>query len=264
MRLNGLPRRLSTLSAMCLGSVFVLTAAHAQQQATDQIVEEGVERTSDAAASQRRINQTQAQTDDLLAEYKTEMKVVDGLIVYNTLLQRQLDNQQREIATLNKSIDQVDIIQRQIVPLMMRMLDGLTQFVELDWPFLMDERRKRVERLTGLMDDPDIAPAEKFRAVMEAFEIEMEYGRTISDYKGSLDVQGKTREVDFLQVGRVALVYQSVGGEYNGAWDQNQRRWVDLSAEEYRNHINRGLRIARDQIPPELLMMPVLPAGGAQ
>jgi hypothetical protein len=79
-----------------------------------------------------------------------------------------------------------------------------------------------------------------------------------------IDIDGKSREVNFLRIGRIALLYQSDDGKANGAWDQTQHKWVKLEAEEYRNHISKGLKIARKEIAPELLMLPVAVAGGAQ
>ena len=141
---------------------------------------------------------------------------------------------------------------------MLRMLDGLGQFIELDIPFLLKERRERVARLKATMDQADVTAAEKFRAVLEAVQIENEYGRTIEAYKGSLEVkQGNTQEVDFLRIGRIALLYQSVGGNFNGYWDQASRSWKPLTEPEYRNYIAKGLQIARKQIAPELIMVPV-------
>ena len=95
------------------------------------------------------------------------------------------------------------------------------------------------------------------RAVIEAYQIESEFGRTIEAYKDSLEIDGQSRQVDFLRVGRVALVYQSVGGQYYGVWDQKKRGYVELDATEYGNEIAKGLKIARKQVAPNLMMMPI-------
>lgn len=228
----------------------------------DRIVGTGVERNDAAKASQVRINKTAESTDKLASKYKKELKVIDGLKVYNTLLRGQLDDQLAEIKQLRASIDEVSIIERQITPLMMRMLAGLEQFIELDVPFLLKERNNRTVKLRETIARADVSAAEKFRSVLEAFQIEGEYGRTIEAYKGSLDVEGKTREVDFLKVGRVALLYQTAGGQLNGVWRQSERQWVALKSEEYRNHITKGLKIARKQVAPDLLMLPISAAEG--
>lgn len=228
------------------------------QDKVDKIVDTGVERNDAAKASQQRVNKIADETDKVAGKYKRELKVIDGLKVYNTLLQRQLDDQQAKLKEISQSIEEVAVIQRQIVPLMLRMLDGLGQFIELDVPFLLKERRDRVARLKATMDEADVTAAEKFRAVLEAFQIENEYGRTIEAYKGSLEVApGNTQEVDFLRIGRIALLYQSVGGNFNGYWDQANRSWKPLTEPEYRNYIAKGLQIARKQIAPELIMVPV-------
>ena len=165
---------------------------------------------------------------------------------------------------LDESIAEVSVVERQITPLMLRMLEGLDQFIELDVPFLMDERRARVTRLQDIMERANVSAAEKFRAVIEAYQIESEFGRTIEAYKDSLDIEGQSRQVDLLRIGRVALVYQTVGGEFNGVWDQNKRDWEPLDPTEYRNHIAKGLKIARKQVAPDLLMMPIAAAEAVQ
>jgi hypothetical protein len=142
------------------------------------------------------------------------------------------------------------------VPLMDRMIAGLEQFVALDVPFLEEERKNRVQNLQSLLERQDVSVAEKFRRVMEAYQIENEYGRTIENYKGSLEIGGLVREVDFLRIGRVTLVYQTTDGQSQGVWDQGSGQWVALGS-EYRNRIRQGLRVARRQIAPELLLLPV-------
>lgn len=223
----------------------------------DQVTSEGVKRADAGAAEQQRVEQIANQTDDLLAEYNSLSKVVDGLITYNSLLQRQVDNQEAEKLALRESIDNVALIERQITPLMMKMLDSLEQFVELDTPFLLQERRDRAARLRGMMERSDVSSAEKFRRVIEAYQIENDYGRTIEAYKGSVPINGNPQEVDFLRIGRVSLAYQSVGGQYTGAWDAEAKDWVELDAAEFKKHVNMGLRVARKQVAPDLLVVPV-------
>ena len=116
------------------------------------------------------------------------MKEVEGILVYNTLLDRQIEDQEEELRNLRLSIDQVQFIERQVLPLLTRMIDGLEQFVALDVPFLIDERNQRVENLTVLLERADVTAAEKFRVVMEAWQIENDYARTIYTYTDELEI----------------------------------------------------------------------------
>ena len=186
------------------------------------------------------------------------MKEVDGLIVYNTLLDRQIEDQEQVLSNLRTSIDQVQVIERQILPLLTRMIDGLDRFVALDVPFLLDERTARVENLTALLGRADVTAAEKFRVVMEAWQIENDYARTIFAYTDELSIDGTTREVDVLQIGRIALLYQTADGAQSGAWDQRNRTWVAVG-NEFRNPIREGIRLARNQVAPDLLLLPLAP-----
>ncbi len=222
-----------------------------------EIIDAGEARAEAAKADQRRIEQVANQIDQLVVDYQTEAKVVDGLKVYNSLLQRQVDNQEAEMTAIAESIDNVELIERQITPLMTRMLDSLEAFVDLDTPFLVEERRDRIQRLRDMMDRSDVTPAEKLRQILEGYSIENDYGRTIEAYKGSLEVDGRTLEVDFLRIGRVSLTYQSVGGGTTGAWDHQAKQWVELDPATYQTQIADGLRVARKQIAPDLIVAPV-------
>ncbi|HSG65688.1 MAG TPA: DUF3450 domain-containing protein, partial [Gammaproteobacteria bacterium] len=222
----------------------------------DQIVAAEERRIQQAQAAQDAIDQVVDQTRDLTDEYRAVMKEVDGLIVYNTLLDRQIADQNQQLAQLRTSIDQVSVIERQILPLLTRMIDGLERFVALDMPFLEVERAMRVSNLKTLLERADVTAAEKFRVVMEAWQIENEYGRTIEAYTGELEIGGTTREVDFLRIGRVALLYQTPDGESSGAWDQANQQYVAVG-NQYRNAIRQGLRLARNQVGPDLLLLPV-------
>ena len=140
---------------------------------------------------------------------------------------------------------------------MTRMLDSLEVFIQLDTPFLLTERTERLERLRGMMERSDVSSAEKFRRVIEAYQIENDYGRTIEAYKGTVPINGNPQEVDFLRIGRVSLAYQSVGGQYTGAWDVESGDWIELDPAKFKTQVATGLRVARKQIAPDLLVIPV-------
>ena len=160
------------------------------------------------------------------------------------------------MAQLSASIDQVTVTERQITPLMMRMIDGLEQFVALDLPFLSEERERRVEGLREMMDRADVAASEKFSQILRAYQIENEYGRTMESYASEIDTTEGSRIVDVLKVGRVALVYQTSDGEETGAWDVAQGTWVQLD-DAYKTPIRNGIRMARKQLSVDMLTLPV-------
>jgi hypothetical protein len=108
-----------------------------------------------------------------------------------------------------------------------------------------------------MMERSDVSSAEKFRRVIEAYQIENDYGRTIEAYKGTVPINGNEQEVDFLRIGRVSLAYQSVGGAHTGTWDKETGGWIELEASEFKNQIADGLRVARKQVAPDLLIVPV-------
>jgi septal ring factor EnvC (AmiA/AmiB activator) len=194
--------RLKTLLvAICIGG----SASFALAQSIDPIVEVGKQRTSAAKASQAKIDRLADETANLLSDYKTVMKQVDGLKVYNARLERQIANQEKRIRDIDASIAEASVIQRQIPPLVTRMLDGLEQFINLDMPFDLDTRLGNIEAVRANMDRSDVTSAEAFRQVLELYSIELQYGRGIEAYTDTIELGGADREVDILRIGRVAL-----------------------------------------------------------
>ena len=248
-------KRSSCLLAGCAAAAVALSLA-AQAQSLNDVIGVQQNRTELAQESQQKIDTVVDQTRLLEDQYKAILKEIEGLRIYNELLQRQINRQVAKMAELNDSIDRVEVVSRQIAPLMLRMIESVTQFVALDVPFLMEERRARVAQLELLLETEEITVAERFRKVMEAYQIENDYGRTIESYTGTLNIDGATRNVEFLRIGRIALLYQTADGKLSGAWDQDERKWVTLG-NEYKNSIRQGLRIANKQIAPDLVLLPV-------
>ena len=255
-------RRLATaffaVSALTIsGGVFA--------QTVDQVLQADQRRLNLAQQSQERINNIVEGTRSLEDQYRAINKEIDGLKVYNRLMRAQVEGQAATLEDIALSMDQVDVINRQIFPLMERMIDGLKQSVALDIPFLMEERSKRIGDLETIMERSDVTVAEKFRKVMEAYQIEMDYGTSSEWYREELNVDGATREYNMLRVGRIGLYFQSDDTNITGWYNPDSGQY-ELLGNDHRNEIRKGMRIARQLIAPELILIP-LPAaqdvGGA-
>ncbi len=209
-----------------------------------------------SAKSQDTVDKLSDQTEDLARDYRQVLEEIDSLRVYNDQLQKLIDAQESDAASLDEQIERVALVGRGLTPLMLKMIDALEAFVSLDVPFLLDERGERVAQLRELMGRADVADSEKYRRILEAYQVENEYGRTIEAYRGEIELGGASRTVEFLRVGRVVLVYQTLDAEEIGVWDGEAGQWVALSG-EYRLPIRQGLRIARKQAAPDLIRLPV-------
>jgi hypothetical protein len=230
-------------------------------QTVDQVLQADQRRLNLAQQSQERINNIVEGTRSLEDQYRAINKEIDGLKVYNRLMTAQVEGQTATLEDIALSMDQVDVINRQIFPLMERMIDGLKQSVSLDVPFLMEERNKRIGDLESIMERSDVTVAEKFRKVMEAYQIENDYGTTIENYSQSLTIDGATRSFNMLRVGRIGLYFQSDDTKITGRWNNDTRAWeIDNSV---RNEVRKGLRVARQLIAPELIIVPVPAAEGS-
>ena len=171
-----------------------------------------------------------------------------------------IKNQEDELSELEQSIDNVTVIERQIGPLIEKMIVNLEKFVELDIPFLISERRERIEFLKDTLDRADVSVAEKFSQVLQAYQVENTYGTTIEAYTDVIELQGKSRQVDMLKWGRVSLVFQTPDAESTGVWNNETRQWVMLP-DEFRTGVRDGLRIARKTQTADLVHLPVSAPG---
>jgi TolA-binding protein len=236
------------------GSVFA--------QSVDQVLQADQRRLTLAQQSQERINGIVEGTRSLEDQYRAINKEIDGLRVYNRLMSAQTDGQQATLEDIALSIDQVDVINRQIFPLMERMIDGLEQSIALDVPFLQEERAGRIADLKDIMERSDVGPAEKFRKVMEAYQIENDYGNSSEFYEQTITFGDDTRNYNILRIGRVGLYFQSDDSKITGRWDNEARDWV--RDDSSRNEIRKGLRMAKQEIAPEMIVIPVQAASPAE
>jgi len=205
-----------------------------------------------ARDSQTRINQLDDATRQMLERYRAATWQSQQLKVYAEQLEELANGQEAERDSLSRQLAEIDRTERELLPLMLRMVQGLDSVVTADLPFLQQERKDRVEGIKRLMSDPSTSNADKFKRILEAYQIEAEYGRTLGAERTQID----QRTVDVLRVGRTALYYLSTDGSQAGWWDAAARQWQTLGSEHI-TPIRRGLRMARETLAPDLLQLPM-------
>ncbi len=207
----------------------------------------------DAASSQQRVSTLAKQAQDLLAEYRSVVSEVESLRIYNGNLEKVVNDQRAEVQSINHQLEGLESTNRGVVPLMLEMIEALGQIVEADIPFRIEERRARVERLTIMMDQADVTASEKYRRVMEAYQSELEFGRTTESYSDTLPTTGQT--VDFLRVGRTLLIYQTSDQSSTGWFNPGSRTFEELP-NKYTLEVKNGIAIAKNEKAPDLVMLP--------
>ncbi len=258
------PKRRAVVSVALLFTLLLLPPAFATAQddgASDaEPLKEAVavrkEANTEGVASQTRIDDVSAETESLFTQYQNALAQIDSIRVYNGQMRRLIGFQEDEIASLREQVDRVEIVGRSVTPLMLRMIEAIDATVRLDIPFLEKERADRIKELRKLMGRADVSNAEKYRQIMEAYQTESEYGRTIEAYRSTLVLGGTEVKVDLLRFGRIALVYQTLDGKEAGVWNQETRAWEGLDS-SYRTAIKEGLKIARKQSAPDLIRLPI-------
>jgi chromosome segregation ATPase len=235
--------------ALCLFSL--LDAAFAADDKVTAVIGEQVKTEEAARASQKRIEQLDNETSKMLSDYRQMTAEAASLKSYNTELAAQVQSQQAELQTLSKQISEIETTSHEALPMMQKMLATLDQFVALDLPFLVEERTKRIAQLKETMGRADVSISEKYRRIVEAYQIEMEYGRTIEAYEGKIG----DKTVDMLRAGRVALMYQTLDGKETGYWDADAKSWkVD---DRYKDTMRAGLKVAKKQAAPDFITVAI-------
>jgi hypothetical protein len=232
----------------------------AAEKTLEDAVETKIEAQKESVKSQNTIDKLTDETGDMVQVYRNAIRKTDSLNSYNQQLAKLVKQQKLSLNSIQRQIENAEETRRSIVPFINKMITTLEKFVRLDLPFLLNERRQRVSTLKQIVDFPDITLPDKYRRVMEAYQIEIEYGRTIEAYNDTITVDGEEYTVEILRVGRLLMTFQTSDGELSGIWNKHSKAWRKLPS-EYNRSINQGLLIAKKQAPPELIKLPVTAAG---
>lgn len=253
----------SKVAAALVGALAMAGSATAAAQSVPTLQSEGAKTHQADVRSQEKINSLFEQSNELLYEYRGIVDQYEQLKVYNDHVQRLVDGQNEQLASLQRQIDGIEDTKQGVVPLMYKMIDALEQFVKLDIPIHRDRRLDRVQRLRDVMENPNVTTSEQFRQITEAYQAEMDYGSGLIAYEGKLTFEGEEISVDFFHLGRSALMAQSLDLKNGWIYNQDAGQWEVLD-DAYLGPLTKAIRMARKQSAPDLLKLPIYAAERAE
>ncbi len=241
--------------AIALLAALPASVTGAGAQSLDSVMTAQADADKAAAGAQQRISQIADETADMAGRYRQALADVDSLKKYNAQLAIQVRSQGDEVSSIQQQLVDIEQTQREVQPLMQKMVDTLAEFIKLDVPFLLAERTDRVKKLQDMMLRADVTISEKYRRILEAYQIELEYGRTLDSYPGKLGEGEAAKTVEFVRLGRISLMYQTPDHDETGYWDQTKKQWV--VDDDYGHAVAEALRVAKKLGAPDLLQVPV-------
>ncbi|MDN7123389.1 DUF3450 domain-containing protein [Pseudidiomarina terrestris] len=253
----------SKIAAALVGALAIAGSATAAAQSISTLQNEEAKIHEADVRSQEKINSLFEQSQELLYEYRGIVDEYEQLKVYNDHVQRLVDDQNAQLASLQRQIDSVEDTKQGVVPLMYKMIDALEQFVKLDIPIHRDSRLARVERLRDIMSNANVTTSEQFRQITEAYQAEMDYGSGLIAYEGKLEFGGEEISVDFFHLGRAALMAQSLDLKNGWIFNDDTNEWEVLD-DAYLSALTKAIRMARKQTAPDLLKLPIYAAERAE
>lgn len=230
----------------------------AAQEVVNQAIDTQVDSSTESIKLQEKINQLDEESKRVYFEYKDTLNEYKSLKNYDDQLAKIVDQQIQEIKSIEDQIESLDDINIDILPLLKRMVESLSKFISIDIPFLLDERKKRIDDLDQLITRADVTTAEKFRKIFETYQLEADFGRTIESYNGYIEIDNENKAVEYFRLGRLGLFYRTLDGKETGFWDNTQKKW-EHKGSSLDNDIKLALDIANRQSPPNFISLPLKP-----
>ena len=237
-------------------NIYAQTLDDNPEKLVDQTIQKQSSTIQSLQKAQEKIDELDTESKKLTNEYKDTVVEYEILNRYDNQLQKITESQAEEINSLISQIDSLDETNKYVLPLLERMLVTLRDLIELDIPFLIQERMARLEELESILYQANFSTAEKFRKIYEAYQIENEYGRTIEAYSGNIDIDGIDLAAEFFRLGRLNLFYMTPDQNKTGYWDKDVNGWIHMNG-KYADDIDAALKIAFKQAPPHFIKLPL-------
>lgn len=240
-------------ACLIAGAAAIVTAGGACAQ-LDEALRVARQSTQEGAQAQEQITQLATAADNAEGQYLAAQEQIESQRIFLEQQRVFLLSQQNELSALRTQLERVGSIEVDLAPMLLDMYVALEEFINEDLPFQMDVRQERLSNIQTALGDANISAAERYRLLLNAYEIEMGYGRSLRAYSEEIEVDGVPQAADVLQIGRVALI-REIGGSFD-ILTQDNREWRPVPG-SMAVDVERAFRIAREVTTPEVFTAPL-------
>lgn len=201
--------------------------------------------------------------------------------------------QAEKIESLKSQIKTVPATKGAVRGVVTKMVAEIEKVIESDLPFRKEERFARLDRLRGLLADEGTLDADLFRRAMTLYDVEANYGYTISAYTGDHptapgrrlaacredvesavcnlskdqkekltagqtidDISDSIKDGNYVHFGRLSFIYLDLDSREGYRWNADVNDWEQLSAGDILN-ARKSVRIARGESAPGVVTAPI-------
>ena len=245
-------RRVALASA-----ILVLVAASLAAQSDSEDLKGTVDGTIEVEKGTQKLQDEWAQEQaELLARYRSAKANVKYLKERIDIEQSKSDALDETIADLERRLAESDRLNSVLLDTLQSVYSRLDTWVHDDLPFLMTERENRLQSLRDELARPDVAGAEKLRRVLEALQIEAQYGATVEVSQEHIMIGDEEILADVLRLGRVSAFWRTPDRKRVGEFDRATRTWIELDS-KYGRSIGQAMEMASRMRPIEIIDLPL-------
>ncbi|MEA2083438.1 MAG: DUF3450 domain-containing protein [Thermodesulfobacteriota bacterium] len=252
-------KRFHNITFLVLPVLFLVSAMHVQSMAgteTDEIQETVVEAIEVRRETQKKEDAWAGTRAELTARYRSLKANREHLEKFKFKTEQALTAQKVRLAEYERRIRETARIKEELEYYLESVTVNLEEFINKDLPFLPEERSIRLSSIKETLARPDNTVAEKYRMVMEAIQVETEYGRTVEVYQDTVDLDGQSVLVDILRLGRLSLFCRTPDGKKTGHYDQAAQGWAVLPS-AYCREISKAVEMASRRRTIDMVRLPV-------
>lgn len=206
--------------------------------------------------TQQHVSQWSQERENLINDLLDQTTQLEWNRFQNKKFEQYVEHKKSTIVELKRQQQQMNLLRQELEPFLDRRLEQLRAAIATDLPFLQQERQERLTFLDQSLTDPDLALSEKLRRVLEALQVEADYGNSVEVTEEKVPLNQSEALVQILRLGRIGLFYLSYDGHSGGQWSLDQQQWLPLD-DAYLSTVQTTIDIIKQKRSAELVDIPL-------
>lgn len=205
----------------------------------------------------KELGDTWAQKRAKLLQQIQELKSQNLWLNYQIKLYKAyIEEEKQTIAELKRRQEILEQINIKLEPYLDKVVNNLSNFIDQDMPFLMQERKTRLSFLRQSLINYKIGLGEKLRRVLQALEIEAKYGMEIQTREDEINLNGQKLDGYILRLGRMDMFFISLDRQIAAKYNKYQKKWIKIS-NEYIDDIEQTIEISQKKRAAQIVDLPI-------